>query len=191
MDDHVPPDAQAVILVEGTSDRLAIEALARRRGRDLLGERITVVSMGGATNIGQALGHYGPTGRDLRLAGLVDIAEAHYVRRGLARIGLDVGLTATAVEPLGFFTCDADLEDELIRSLGTGGVVRVIAELGELDSFHRFQKQPVPREWSLERQLRRFMGTRSGRKERYGSALVNALDLDRIPVPLDRVLAHV
>jgi hypothetical protein len=40
-------------------------------------------------------------------------------------------------------------------------------------------------------QPRCFLGTRSGRKIRSGSLLVDALDLDRVPRPLDALLAHV
>jgi hypothetical protein len=39
--------------------------------------------------------------------------------------------------------------------------------------------------------MRRFIGTRSGRKIRYGRLLVDALDLTRVPRPLQRVLSHV
>jgi len=39
--------------------------------------------------------------------------------------------------------------------------------------------------------LRRFLGTRAGRKVRYGTLLVDALDLDRVPPALDAVLAQV
>jgi hypothetical protein len=35
------------------------------------------------------------------------------------------------------------------------------------------------------------MGTRSGRKSQYAALLVDALDLDRVPRPLEDVLAHV
>ncbi len=35
------------------------------------------------------------------------------------------------------------------------------------------------------------MGTRSGRKIHYGHVLAGALDLTRVPRPLDAVLAHV
>jgi len=35
------------------------------------------------------------------------------------------------------------------------------------------------------------MGTRSGRKIHYGQVLADALDLTRVPRPLDRVLTHV
>jgi predicted ATP-dependent endonuclease of OLD family len=37
-----------VVLVEGLSDRHAVEALARRRGRDLVAEGVEVVAPGGA-----------------------------------------------------------------------------------------------------------------------------------------------
>jgi len=59
---------RTVVLVEGVSDRLAVEALARRRGRNLDVEGVTVVSMGGAQAIGSFLARFGPQGLDLRLA---------------------------------------------------------------------------------------------------------------------------
>jgi hypothetical protein len=39
-------------------------------------------------------------------------------------------------------------------------------------------------------QLRRFMGSGGRRKIRYARLLVDALALDRVPRPLDGVLAH-
>ena len=39
---------RGVVLVEGTSDRRAVETLARRRGRDLQAEGVAVVPMGGS-----------------------------------------------------------------------------------------------------------------------------------------------
>jgi hypothetical protein len=60
-----------------------------------------------------------------------------------------------------------------------------------LRSFRTFQKQPAQRERGVDRQLRRFMGTHSGRKAQYARSLVERLDLDRVPRPLDRLLAHV
>src|SRR5262245_53720436 len=61
---------RAVVLVEGESDRCAVEALAGRRGRDLAAERVAVVPIGGAQAIGRVLRRYGPAGLDLRLAGI-------------------------------------------------------------------------------------------------------------------------
>lgn len=87
--------------------------------------------------------------------------------------------------------CVADLEDELIRSLGAASVEQVVTDQGELSSFRRFQKQPAQRGRTRQAQLRRFMGTRSGRKTRYARLLAEALNLTRVPRPLDRVLCYV
>jgi hypothetical protein len=38
--------------------------------------------------------------------------------------------------------------------------------------------------------LRRFLGTKKGRKIRYGRLLVEALDEESVPAPLDRLLAN-
>ena len=105
--------------------------------------------------------------------------------------GLGARLTRQDMEALGFYVCVDDLEDELIRSLGVERVEGIVEEQGEIGSFRTFQKQPAQLNVPLARQLRRFMGTRSGRKIRYGSLLVEALDLGRVPRPLDLVLAHV
>jgi hypothetical protein len=51
---------RAVVLVEGLSDRLALEILARRRGRDLAADGVAVIAMYGATNLGRYLERYGP-----------------------------------------------------------------------------------------------------------------------------------
>jgi hypothetical protein len=65
---------------------------------------------------------------------------------------------------------------------------RVLAEQGELRAFRTYQKQPAHRARPLEEQLHGFMWNR---KQRYAVLLVEALDLTRVPRPLDRVLAHV
>jgi hypothetical protein len=185
------PGSCAVILVEGVSDQSAVEALAARRGRNLGQEGVFVVPMGGATNIGHFLEVFGPRGLRARLAGLCDEAEEDDFRRALAREGLRTGPARTDLERLGFGVCVADLEDELIRALGTATVEQLIAAQGELASFRTFCRQPAQRDRPRERQLRRFMGARSGRKAHYGQILTDALDPARVPRPLDRVLTHV
>jgi hypothetical protein len=65
---------------------------------------------------------------------------------------------------------------------------RVLAEQNELRAFRTYQKQPAHRYRPLEDQLHGFMWNR---KQRYAVLLVEALDLKRVPRPLDRVLAHV
>jgi hypothetical protein len=182
--------ARAVILVEGWSDQAAVDTLARRRGWDLRAEGILTLPIGGVTNLGAFLQVLGTPGLGLRLAGLCDAAEAGYAMRSLERAGLGTGLTLAGLEAIGFFVCDADLEDELIRALGTAAVEGVLETQGELNSFRRFQEQPAQRGRGLHAQLRRFMGTRAGRKIRYGSLLTDAADLAHVPRALEHVIAH-
>jgi len=182
---------RAVVLVEGLSDQRAVEALAARRGRDLRAERVSVLPIGGAQAIGGFLNRFGPAGLDVRLAGICDAGEEGDFRRGLERAGIGERLTRVGMERLGFFVCSADLEDELIRALGVASVEAVVAAEGDLGSFRTLQKQPEWRGRATEEQLRRFMGSGSGRKVRYARLLVEALDLSRVPRPLDGVLARV
>lgn len=61
----------------------------------------------------------------------------------------------------------------------------------QTSSIRILQKQPAQRGRAVEQQLRRFMGSRSGRKSRYARLLVDALEPARVPRPLERALAHV
>lgn len=141
---------------------------------------MTILPIGGATNAGHYLRPLGPQGFDLRLAGLCDVGEEGAFRRGLEP-GFGSDLTRADMESMGFFVCIEDLEDELIRSIGVGMAQQVVNKEGELHSFRVFQGQPAQRDRSIEQQLGRFMGTRAGRKARYGNALVASLDLDLRP----------
>ncbi len=183
-------DAHTAILVEGWSDQAAVDALAKRYDRSLLAEGIIVVPIGGVTNLPQFMQALGPRGIGLQLAGLYDFAEEQYIRHSLDKSGLGTNLDRTETEALGFFACDVDLEDELIRALGTQAVMAVLDDEGELASFRIFQHQPAQRQRDTHAQLRRFMGTRAGRKIRYGTLLVNALNVDQAPRPLLRLLTH-
>ena len=200
------PDSCAVVLVEGMSDQAALETLAARLGRHLREEGVFIVPMGGATNIGHFLGLFGPRGFGVRLAGLCDEGEERDFRRsleqaglgaglnwaGLGRAGLDrTGLDRAGLHRLGFFVCVADLEDELIRSLGAHRVEQLIEAQGEFGPFRTFTRQPAQRNRTRDQQLRRFMGTRSGRKIHYGHVLAAGLDLTRLPGPLAGVLSRV
>lgn len=185
-------ERRTVVLVEGASDVAAVEALADRDGRDLDAERITVVPIGGSKSFGPFVRAFGPAGLGVRLAGLYDAAEQRDVERALERAGLlPMGADGdSALASAGFFRCDADLEDELIRALGARRVEDVVAADGALPSLRIMQKQPAQRDRSPAAQLRRFIGTRSGRKIRYGRLLVEALDRDATPAPLAALLAY-
>ena len=183
--------SRAVVLVEGVSDQAALQALAERLDRNLGAEDISILPMGGATNIRSFLDLFGPQGLDLRLAGLCDAGEEGDFRRALDQAGLGSNLSRADMEALGFYVCVADLEDELIRALGVASVEEILDAQGELGSFRTFQRQPAWRGRGTEEQLRRFMGSGAGRKIRYARLLVDALHLTRVPRPLERVLAHV
>ncbi|MDR0345244.1 MAG: ATP-dependent endonuclease [Nocardiopsaceae bacterium] len=184
-------EAGQIILVEGASDKAALEVLAERRGQALGRGGRYVVAMGGATSVGHFLDLLGPRGLGLRLAGLCDAAQEDHFRTALERGGLGAVWTRAEMEALGFYVCTADLEDELIRAAGIAAVEHIIQAQGELRSLRIFQQQPAQRRQSASQQLHRFMGTRSGRKSRYARLMAAALDPDRVPRPLDRVLAHV
>jgi hypothetical protein len=184
-------DARAVVVVEGISDRIALETLARRRGRDLAAERVAIVPIGGAQAIGRFLDRFGSEGATARLAGLCDEGEEDVFRRALERAGLGRGLTRVELERLGFHVCVRDLEDELIRALGTASVESVLEAEGDLGAFRTFQKQPPWRGRRVEDQLRRFLGSADSRKLRYAQVLVSALELEQMPRPLDGVLGSV
>jgi hypothetical protein len=188
---RIADDVRAVVLVEGLSDRSALEALATKHGRDLAAEGVSVVPIGGAQAIRRALALYGPPGLDLALAGLCDVGEERSFRRGLEHAGLGSDLTRDAMERLGFYVCEADLEDELIRAVGAEAAERVVETHGDIGPFRTLQKQPEWRGRPLHDQLRRFLGSGGRRKIRYARYLVEALDLDRVPRPLDGVLRHV
>jgi hypothetical protein len=169
---------RTVVLVEGTSDRRAVETLARRLGRDLRAEGVDVVPMGGYGNLPRLLERY----RDVPVAGLYDVGEERHFLRALACADRD------ELGRNGFHACERDLEDELTRAVGPEGVLRVLAEQGELRAFRTYRKQPAQRARTLEEQLHGFMWNR---KQRYAVLLVEALDLERVPPPLDRLLACV
>jgi len=57
-----------------------------------------------------------------------------------------------------------------------------------LGSFRTLQKQPAWRDEPVEEQLRRFLGSGGSRKIRYARLLVEALEPDAAPRPLQLVL---
>ncbi|MFG3094560.1 TOPRIM nucleotidyl transferase/hydrolase domain-containing protein [Streptomyces sp. NPDC048202] len=176
--DRLP--VRVVVLLEGPSDAAAVTALAARRGRDLAGDGICVLPMGGAMNVGHFARLLGPPGLDLRLTGMCDEAEHRYYVRGLERAGAPWH---------GFQVCVADLEEELIRALGVTRVKDLVRAEGELRSLEIFLGQPAQRDRTPQQQLRRFLGTKKGRKIHYGRVLAEALGPDQVPAPLEGLLA--
>ena len=142
--------------------------LAERRGRDLHAEGVDVVAIGGA----HALPRFLASVPNARLVGLCDAGEAPEFTRALEHV----------------YVCDTDLEDELIRAVGAERLQEIIETEGELHSFRTLQKQPAQRARTIEQQLGVFLGNR---KIRYAELLVGALDLAKVPRPLDALLEAV
>ncbi|MFB9308172.1 hypothetical protein BJY17_002362 [Agromyces hippuratus] len=173
-----------VVLVEGDSDRLAVEALAARLGHDLAEAGVRVVSMHGVTNLHRHLGEIAGLRSRPRVVGLFDAAEIGYVRRAVDDAGLGSATTLDELAGLGFFACDPDLEGELIRALGIDRMQQLLAEHGEIARFRGFQHQPAQRGRATDAQLRRFLGTHAGRKAQFAPLMIDALDPARIPAAM-------
>lgn len=185
-------NAVAVVLVEGITDQIALETAALGRGRDLDAERVVILPIGGAHAIGRTLTRLGPQATRTRLAGLCDLREEEIFRRGL--VAAQVGSPGTRIdmERLGFYVCVRDLEEELIRSVGTAGVEALFDFEDDLRSFRSLQSQPAWRGRELEAQLYRFVRSSSVRNLRYARLLVEAaVGQDSLPRPLDALLAAI
>lgn len=159
------------ILVEGESDKAAVDAVAAR-----LGVRANVVSTDGVTNFGRHL--------DGAVGGLYDVAEAELVAGAL-------GVGVNELVAHGFFACDRDLEDELLRSIGPDVVLDIAEQEGDLRRFRTLQQQPEWRDRPVHEQLRRWFGSGGSRKVRYARLIAERLDLDRLPHPLLKLMGHV
>ncbi|MFI9029551.1 TOPRIM nucleotidyl transferase/hydrolase domain-containing protein [Streptomyces sp. NPDC053560] len=182
---------RTAVLLEGPSDVAAVGALAERRGRDLDAEGVCVVPMGGAMSVGRYAELLGPTGLDLRLVGLCDENEQRFYDRALERTQrAQAGQPGQAAPaPHGhIFVCVKDLEDELIRALGTARVEEIVQAENDHRAWQTFLHQPAQHGRPRQQQLRRFLGTKKGRKIRYGRLLVEALDPGQVPAPLDDLL---
>jgi hypothetical protein len=162
----------AVVLVEGITDRIALEAVAAKLGRDLAAEGVELVPIGGAQAIRRAAAQH----EGERVVGLCDAGEERWFRRVLG--------DAT-------YVCVKDLEDELIRALAAARVEEVIAAEGDLETFRNFQNQVHWRGRPVEAQLRRWFRAADGRSKRYPPLLIAALEPHELPPPLTDVLEHV
>ncbi len=168
------------MLVEGASDRAAVEALAARRGLPLEGSGVAVVAIGGAGGADGAVADAVAAG--VPVCGLYDAGEEGFFARAVVRHGLARSADRAALAALGFHACERDLEDELIRALGVEGTLAVVERLGDGDRFRVFSAQPEWRGRAAVDRLHRFLGTTSGRKERYGHALAVATPTEPPPI---------
>ena len=181
------------VLLEGASDVAAIRALRAARGIGPEDEPCPLVDMGGATSIRRHLDEIVSTAPRPRVVGLCDEREAPFFLRAVdlhrGPLGIEGRVTLARLPELGFQVCRRDLEDELMRALGVDGTLAVFDELGLLEAFRAFTRQPAWQARPVWDQLRRFGTTTSGRKELLAGALAAALDVAATPAPLAALLA--
>ncbi|GAA1477842.1 hypothetical protein GCM10009623_22880 [Nocardioides aestuarii] len=163
--------ARVVVLVEGESDAVVVRRLLSGRGQD----PEVVVAMGGVTNVRRHAEELRAGGADPVLLALGDVGERRYLEK---------------VEPplAGVFLCDRDLEEELFRALGRDQVLEAIAAIGDEERWATFCGQPEWRDRPVDDQLRRFVGTRSGRKAALADELGRRLRPGAEPPPLVALL---
>jgi hypothetical protein len=154
-----------VIAVEGFSDRIVLERISRRLGRDLVAEGIRIEAIGGAHAIRRFVAELGS---DVAVRGLCDENEEHLFRRVLEDV----------------FVCVPDLEGELIRALGVDRMLEIV----DRDAFATMQRQPGQRGRPIELQLHRWLRSSSSRYHRYLPVVADALEPNRVPAPLLGVL---
>lgn len=179
--------ARAAILVEGDSDRFAIEAVARKKGRNLDADGISVVVMQGAGGIRPFLTLLGPSGLGVRLAGLCDANEVPQWSNALQTQGLIAAPGTTALEAAGFFVNDPDLEAVLIGAVGLQRVENLIASQADADAFERYRQQPAHAAKTRREQVHGFLHS-GGRQVVYAPLLVALLELPALPHSLGSVV---
>lgn len=179
-----------VVLLEGVSDVAAVTGVAATHGVGL--DQVELVDLGGVTNVRRELNELRRTRADLEVLGLCDAPEVRFVEQALHEVGCTVR-DSSDLSAYGFFVCQADLEEELIRALGTERSMGVITDLGLDTKLATLRQQPAWQDRPLAEQLHRFCGVASGRKELLAGALAVALDAEHTPDPLmqlvDRIAA--
>lgn len=171
-------DARTVVLVEGISDQIAVDAMLARSGRDAAAEQIVVIPIGGAQAVAKYVSEFA-TSDDVTIVGLCDEAEAGFFAEAFAA-------------PIGsYFVCAPDLEAELIRSFEPAELEAIIEAHGELKSLRTMQKQAAWRDQPFDQQVHRWIRARAVRSSRYSAILIEAAAEDRLPRPLRDLVARI
>jgi AAA domain, putative AbiEii toxin, Type IV TA system len=179
--------ARAVILVEGQSDKYALEAVAAKKKRNLDADGVTIVAMRGAGGIATFLALLGPHGLKLKLTGLCDAKEESKWAQALESHGMGSKLDRAAMAAVGFEVCDGDLEEVLIAAVGEKTALAIIDAQGDAGDFGSFAQQPTQKAKAVAQQLHDFLHSR-GRNITYAPLMVDAIDSARLPAPLESVI---
>jgi len=182
---------RTIVLVEGVTDELALTLAARRAGRDLQGEGVSIVPINGAHAISRFLRQLAAEDPGAKLAGLYDEGEEEVIRVALERAGHGPDLDRSRLETVGFFACIADLEDELIRAVGETNLSRLVELEGDAQPWRTFRSQHAWHGRPVDQQFRRFIRSVSVRNSRYIRAMIETIEPSGLPRPLRLLLDYV
>ena len=182
---------RTIVLVEGLTDELALTLAAQRSGCDLEAQGVSVVPINGAHAISRFLRHLAAEEPEAKLAGLYDEGEEGVVRAALERAGYGPNLDRGGLEEIGFFACIADLEEELIRAASETELLSLIELAGDSQPWRKFRNQHAWHGRPVDQQFHRFIRSVSERNSRYIRAIVETIELPRLPRPLRLLLNHV
>ena len=182
---------RTIVLVEGVTDELALTLAARRLGRDLKEEGVSVIPINGAHAISRFLRQLADEEPGAKLGGLYDEGEEEVIRAALERAGYGPSLDRSQLEGIGFFACIADLEDELIRAASKPNLSKLIEREGDAQPWRTFRNQHACHGRPVDQQFRSFIRSVSERNSRYIRAIVETIDVSRLPRPLRLLLDYV
>lgn len=182
------PGARIVVLLEGPSDVAAVRALMEAQGIDP--GPVELVSLQGVTNVGRVLKEVRLLRGEVDVVGMCDAAETRFVEKALVEDGLPVA-DASDLPVYGFFVCEADLEEELIRALGAERAQDALVAAGLGGKLDALKTQEAWAGRPLAEQIHRFCGVASGRKELAAAILAGALDADEVPEPIAMLLDRI
>ena len=168
------------LLVEGESDKAALQTLATRFGVDVVADDITISVINGAGNFGRAIAEAAAQGH--RVGGLYDEGEERFVAGALNR---QEGEDLTRQ---GFFACRRDLEDELIRAIGVAAITPLLESKSDLKGFRAFQGQEAHSSAEPGEQLRRFISATGARKRDYAAVMAAEVAFEDVPEPMSGLI---
>lgn len=146
-----PLTSRGVVIVEGAADRVIVEAVARCLGHDLDQLCISVATLNGAGGFKMALRLFGTAGFDVPYVGIVDVKEAVDVAKYLE-------IPEAEVPTAGFTICDADLEAECVRALGSEAHANALCASGLFNDAQICSANGVTALSALDEALRVRMG---------------------------------
>lgn len=122
-----PLTARRVVFVEGTADRVLLEACLSASGIHLDHQGTSLIELGGAASFKQAYRFFGPPGFNISFLGLVDEdAENDWANY--------MGVTTTDLASHNVFVSRKDLEEEYVTALGRDETLRALTTTGAFTS---------------------------------------------------------